>query len=161
MVEAPLIICMAGFFGGYALDKNFVGRIIPVMYAAMMRGERHFDVGQRVWQPTWTDDLAFNALHLLGRGAHGRYQMACIGEATFAEIAHEITLALGWQDRFTIVPVEAAAVAKAELGRRPDVAVLSCTRLNDEHMNLQRPWRPTLHAYLQGSFFNQYRLETQ
>ena len=42
---------------------------------------------------------------------------------------------------------------------RPDVAVLSCDRLNEEHMNLQRPWRPTLQAYLQAPFFDQYRLE--
>ena len=159
IVEDALVVRMAGFFGGQRRDKNFVGRIIPIMHAAMLRGETEFKVGDRVWQPTWTDDLAFNSLHLMTRGARGHYQMACLGEASFADIAHEIVLALGWAERFRIVPVDASAVAQSELGRRPDVAVLSCDRLNEEHMNLQRPWRPTLQAYLQAPFFDQYRLE--
>jgi dTDP-4-dehydrorhamnose reductase len=159
LVNDALIVRMAGFFGGQARDKNFVGRIIPVMFAAIKQGRTHFEVGTRIWQPTWTNDLAFNALHLITRGAQGRFQMACQGQATFADIAQEIVIALGWQDHLTIVPVDASAVSQSELGRRPDVAVLSCERISAEHMNLQRPWRPTLHAYLQAPFFDQYRLE--
>jgi dTDP-4-dehydrorhamnose reductase len=159
-VANPLIIRMAGFFGGEERDKNFVGRIIPAIQAAMLQGKTTFDVGTRVWQPTWTDDLATNTLHLISRGASGTYQMACQGQATFAELAHEIVVALGWQDKIAIVPVDASAVSQSELGRRPDIAVLSCSRLSDEHMNLQRSWQSTLHAYLRHPFFDQYRLET-
>lgn len=159
IVEDPLIIRMAGFFGGEERDKNFVGRIIPVMRKAIEEGKTSFDVGDRVWQPTWTEDLAFNALHLVMAGASGRYQMSCLDHATFADIAHEITLALGWQDRFRINPVDASKVSQSELGRRPDIAILSCSRLTEERMNLQRHWRPTLHAYLRHPFFNQYRLD--
>lgn len=160
LVEDPLIIRMAGFFGGEAGDKNFVGRIIPTMHAAMARGDTRFEVGNRVWQPTWTRDLAYNSLHLMTRGAHGVYQMACDGHASFAELAHEIVAALGWAERFTIIPVDASAVSQSELGRRPDTAILSCDRLNRERANLQRSWQATLHAYLQHEFFDQYRLET-
>ena len=156
-----LIVRMAGFFGGEAADKNFVGRIIPAMHAAMLRGESRFEVGDRVWQPTWTRDLAFNTLHLLARGASGSYQMACHGEATFAEIAHEIVTALGWGDRFAIVPVSASAVSGNELGRRPDRAVLSCARLKADQLDLQRDWRSTLHAYLAHPHFDRYRLEPE
>jgi dTDP-4-dehydrorhamnose reductase len=158
-IDDALIIRMAGFFGGEEADKNFVGRIIPVMWAAMQRGETQFQVGTRVWQPTWTEDLAVNSLHLMSQGAKGRYQMACVGHATFAEIAQEIAIALKWTDRFEIVAVDPAAVTQSELGRRPDVAILSCDRLTKENANLQRPWRATLHAYLARSFFDQYRLE--
>jgi dTDP-4-dehydrorhamnose reductase len=152
-----LIVTMAGFFGGEEADKNFVGRIIPAMHAAILRGETRFTVGDRVWQPTWTDDLAFNSLHLMQQGCSGRYQMACHGEASFAELAAEIVLALGWANRLTIEPVNASAVAANELGRRPDRAVLSCERLRAERFDLQRDWRATLHAYLRHPFFNQYR----
>ena len=158
ILPTAAIVRMAGFFGGEVADKNFVGRIIPVMHAAMMRGETHFEVGTRVWQPTWTEDLAYNTLHLMSKNVSGCYQMACVGHATFAEIAQEIVLALGWSSRLTIVPVDAAAVAKAELGRRPDIAILGCDRITSENMNLQRPWRATLQVYLGHPFFDQFRV---
>ncbi len=153
------IVRMAGFFGGEEADKNFVGRIIPVMRAAIDRGDARFEVGDRVWQPTWTNDLAFNTLALVAAGASGSYQMASRGEATFAQIAEEIVIALGWSDRLEVVTVAATAVSGNELGRRPDRAVLSCARLDAEHRNLQRDWRATLHAYLSHPFFDRYRLE--
>ena len=159
-LDDPLIIRMAGFFGGEDRDKNFVGRIIPVIHAAILRGEKQFKVGDRVWQPTWTHDLAFNTLYLMERGASGHYQMGCRGSATFAEIAQEIVLALGWQDRIEIIPVDASAVSQSELGRRPDVAVMSGKRMADAQMDLQRQWRPTLYTYLQHPFFDKYRLES-
>ncbi len=158
-MDDALIVRMAGFFGGEGKDKNFIGRIIPVMYAAMQRGEHVFQVGDRVWQPTWTRDLAFNSFHLMLSGASGIWQMASHGQATFAEIAQEIIVALGWSERFAIEAVDATLVAQSELGRRPDVAVLACARLRNEGMDLQRDWRSTLHAYLRHPFFNQYRLE--
>jgi dTDP-4-dehydrorhamnose reductase len=160
MVADPLIIRMAGFFGGEECDKNFVGRIIPIMRSAIERGEKQFNVGNRVWQPTWTDDLAHNALQLMMRDARGYYQMACNGHATFAELAHEITVALGWQSIFEVIPVDVSHVTQSELGRRPDVAVLSCDRITKENVNLQRDWRSTLHTYLKAEFFDQFRLET-
>lgn len=156
--EDALVVIMAGFFGGQEADKNFVGRIIPAMHAAIGRGEIEFSVGDRVWQPTWTRDLAFNALHLMLAGCRGRYQMACHGEASFAELAQEIVRALGWQDRLVVKPVDAVSVSANELGRRPDRAVLSCSRLQAESLDLQRDWRSTLHAYLRHPFFARYRL---
>jgi len=152
-----LVVCMAGFFGGEERDKNFVGRIIPYMHGVISRGEPTCNVGDRVWQPTWTRDLAFNSLHMMLAGCRGFYQMACHGEASFAEIAHEIVIALGWSDRLTVEPVDAASVSANELGRRPDRAVLSCTRLKAEGLDLQRDWRATLHAYLRHPEFDQYR----
>lgn len=154
-----LIVRMAGFFGGEEGDKNFVGRIIPHLFAAMQRGETSFSIGDRVWQPTWTRDLGENALALMLAGKSGLWQMACHGQASFAELAQEIVHALGWSDRFRIETVDAASVSKNELGKRPDAAILSCTRLRDEHMDLQRDWRATLHAYLRHPFFDQYRLK--
>jgi len=159
MLDNPLVIRMAGFFGGGALDKNFVGRIIPAMHRAMLRGDAVFPVGDRVWQPTWTRDLADNALHLMQLDASGAYQMGSHGEATFHEVAAEIVAALGWTGRLRVEPVSSALVAQEETGpeRRPDRAVLSCERLRREGRDLQRDWRATLHAYLTHPHFDQYR----
>lgn len=157
--DDALIVRMAGFFGGEAADKNFVGRIIPVMFAAMERGEREFGIGDRIWQPTWTRDLAENSLQLMLAGKSGIYQMACHGQASFADLAQEIVNALGWQDRFAVTPVDAASVSRNELGKRPDVAVLSAARLRQECLDLQRDWRATLHAYLRHPYFDRYRLK--
>ena len=159
ILDDALIIRMAGFFGGEAADKNFVGRIIPAMRSAIDRGQSSFDVGDRVWQPTWTKDLAFNSLDLMATGSEGSYQMACLGHAAFHEIAAEIVMALGWSERLRIVPVNAGAISGNELGRRPDTAILSCSRLTHEGRNLQRSWRSTLRAYLNAPYFNKYRLE--
>lgn len=153
-----LIVRMAGFFGGEERDKNFVGRIIPHLFNALQRGETSFNIGDRVWQPTWTRDLAENSLQLMLAGKSGLWQMACHGQASFADLAQEIVNALGWSD-FRIEAVDAASVSKNELGRRPDVAVLSGARLREECMDLQRDWRATLHAYLRHPFFDQYRLK--
>ena len=158
-LDDALIVRMAGFFGGEEADKNFVGRIIPPMFAAMERGETQFSIGDRVWQPTWTRDLAENSLQMMLADKQGFYQMACHGQATFAELAQEIVNALGWQDRFRIEAVDAASVSRNELGRRPDVAVLNCGRLRAEQLDLQRDWRATLHAYLRHPFFDCYRLK--
>lgn len=158
-MDDALIVRMAGFFGGEAADKNFVGRIIPPMFAALERGETQFSIGDRIWQPTWTNDLAENSVQLMLAGKRGTYQMACHGQASFAELAQEIVNALGWSDRFRIEPVDAASVSGNELGRRPDIAVLECQRLRDERLDLQRDWRSTLHAYLRHPFFDRYRLK--
>ena len=158
-LDDPLVIRMAGFFGGGPIDKNFVGRIIPAMHRAMTNGETVFPVGDRVWQPTWTRDLAENTLHLMRLNADGCYQLASHGEATFHEVAAEIAAALGWNGRLRVEPVSSALVASEETGpeRRPDRAVMACERLRREGRDLQRDWRATLHAYLTHPHFDQYR----
>ena len=127
----------------------------------MMGGAEVFEVGDRVWQPTWTRDLAENALYLMQARRTGVYQMASHGHAAFHEVASQIVEALGWGARFRIQPVPAAAVAAAEAGpeRRPDRAVLACERLRREKADMQRDWRSTLNAYLASPFFDRYRLE--
>jgi len=160
LADDPLIVRMAGFFGGDAADKNFVGRIIPAMHAAILRGETDYAVGTRIWQPTFTEDLAANCLLLMAANARGSYQMACHGEASFADVAAVIVRALGWQARLAIIRVDPAAVAGAELGRRPDRAVLAATRIKAEGLDLQRDWQASLYTYLQGPFWRRFRLES-
>jgi len=152
-----LVVVMAGFFGGEDKDKNFVGKIIPAIHAAIAEGKDSFAVGDRVWQPTWTADLARASWQLMRERRSGRYQMACTGEASFFELATAIVEQLGLDRRIAIVPTSASAVSQNELGRRPARAVLSCRRHRDEGHAPLPHWRDALAAYLAQPYFNQYR----
>ena len=154
-----LIVRMAGFFGGGARDKNFVGRILPRLVELLRAGTSVFPVGDRVWQPTHTDDLALNSLILMLANKTGSYQMASEGEASFAALTEAIVEEVGFQELIKIEHVSAQKISQEELGRRPDRAVLSCQRLRDEGLYFQNPWRASLAEYLSRGFFDQYRDE--
>jgi dTDP-4-dehydrorhamnose reductase len=153
----PLIIRMAGFFGGGKRDKNFVGRIIPVLAEAIEEGRQSFTVGDRIWQPTWTVDLARNAIALALADKHGTYQMASKGEASFYEVAQVIVESLGWSDKLSLRKVDASEVEGTMNGQRPQRAVFVSKRLESEGFDLQRPWRDALCDYLKDKFFDKYR----
>jgi len=160
VMSAPkesLRVVMAGFFGGEKRDKNFVGKIIPHLANLIRSGQKSIAIGDRVWQPTLTDDLALNSLVLMALGRKGSYQMSCKGEATFAELAQAIIDCLDWSEFISVSPVSATQVAKNELGARPARAVLSCTRLNAENLNMQSYWLESLKAYLARPYFSSFR----
>jgi dTDP-4-dehydrorhamnose reductase len=154
---ASLVVRMAGFFGGESRDKNFVGKLIPHLAELMRKGEASFAVGDRLWQPTWTDDLALNSLGLIAQGKSGVYQMACHGEASFFDLTSAIVKELGWGPAIEIKKVPASQVNQHELGGRPSKAVLSCSRIQEEGMDIQRPWRDALREYLASAYFEQFR----
>jgi dTDP-4-dehydrorhamnose reductase len=156
-----LVVIMAGFFGGEEKDKNFVGKIIPGIRQAIRNGDKTFAVGDRVWQPTWTHDLARASLALLRANKTGSYQMACTGEASFFELTQDIVRHLGLDRHIEIVKTSVGAVTQNELGRRPQRAVLSCQRLKDEGHAPLPDWRASLAAYLAQPFFHQYRIEQE
>lgn len=156
-----LVVIMAGFFGGEEKDKNFVGKIIPGIHRAIQNGEPSFAVGDRVWQPTWTVDLARASWDLMQAGKSGSYQMACAGEASFFELTTEIARLLGWAGRIAIVKTTVDAVTQNELGRRPQRAVLSGQRRRDDGQAPLNDWRDSLAAYLAQPFFDQYRFNQE
>lgn len=156
-IPDALIIRMAGFFGGDEKDKNFVGRIIPNIVNRIQNGQSTLEVGDRVWQPTWTEDLALNTLILMARECTGSYQMACHGYASFYELTAAIVEMMGWSHLIKILPVHSSAVSQNELGRRPNEAVLSCDRLNREGLDFQRPWAEALQLYLARPYFDLYK----
>ena len=61
-----LSVHMGGFFGGLEKDNNFVGKIISHISKLIKNGKNSMEIGDRVWQPTYTNDLAYNSLLLLG-----------------------------------------------------------------------------------------------
>jgi dTDP-4-dehydrorhamnose reductase len=157
-LENSLVVIMAGFFGGYEKDKNFVGKIIPLICQAVRSGYKEMEVGDRVWQPTFTDDLAANCILLLREGRHRRYCMSCRGEASFAELTEEIINCLGLAKHIRVKAVSSHVVATQERARRPDRAVLSNARMEEEGLCLMRDWRVGLREYLSDPYFrNQSR----
>jgi dTDP-4-dehydrorhamnose reductase len=77
--------------------------------------------------------------------------------STLAELTQAIIENLKWSEFIRVTPVCAQQVSKNELGQRPARAVLSCSRLNTEGLNMQRHWLEALREYLARPYFDAYR----
>lgn len=148
-----LIAVMAGFFGGFEKDKNFVGRIIPTILAKIKDRHQCIDIGDRIWQPTFTDDLAANTLLLASKGRSKRYCLSSIGECSFAELASEIIRNLSLQDKISVNTVSSDTVARQEAAKRPQRAVVSNQKAIDEGLCTMRDWKVSLSEYLKSKYF--------
>jgi dTDP-4-dehydrorhamnose reductase len=151
--ELPLslIVRMGGFFGGEEKDKNFVGKFTRHLKKCLDEGVRSIDVGDRVWQPTYTEDLALNSLVLIEKDKGGVYNMASRGHASFFEIAEEMISIFGIGDHIAIQKIDASTIQEKAV--RPMVAVMENTRLRAEGLNGMRPWQEALQEYLSRPYF--------
>ena len=156
-VPGTLTIRMAGFFGGDEKDKNFVGKFVQELADLLDGGETVVEVGDRVWQPTYTLDLARNSLLLAAMRCHGVYHMGAIGEARFYDVARVCVDALGLGSRMTVVPCASVAFEEMEAARRPAQMVTANERLVAEGLCRQRPWEDALREYLQRPYFDKIR----
>jgi dTDP-4-dehydrorhamnose reductase len=148
-----LVVRMAGFFGGDEKDKNFVGKFTRHLAELLRQGTRTYAVGDRIWQPTYTEDLARNSLLLLDQGQQGVWSMGSVGEASFFDLAQECVRQLGLENRIEIVPALQSAISASDVARRPDRAVMSNERLLSSGLCLQRPWKESLKEYLSRPWF--------
>ncbi|MDA8523767.1 SDR family oxidoreductase [Acidovorax sp. NCPPB 4044] len=148
-----LSVRMGGFFGERGHDKNFVGKLVPHLAGLLRAGVDRMEVGDRIWQPTLTDDLAYNSLLLLARGETGRFCMASHGQASFFDLAREIVLRLGLDRCIEIACVPAETMARKEKAVRPDAVVMRNAALQSRGLDRQRPWQDSLAAYLDHPYF--------
>ena len=148
-----LSVRMGGFFGGESCDKNFVGFFTPHMFKLIRQGTNFIDIGNRVWQPTYTNDLAANCLLLLAADRSGIYCMASHGSTSFYDLAVEIAAQLGISDKITIGHADMAVLAAKEKMRRPKSVIIRNMRLQAEGLDRQRPWQQSLYEYLNQPFF--------
>jgi dTDP-4-dehydrorhamnose reductase len=148
-----LVVRMAGFFGGDEKDKNFVGKFTRHLVSLLNETKSTYPVGDRVWQPTYTEDLAKNSLLLLDRDMRGVWSMGSVGEASFYDLAKECVRLLGFDHRIEIIPAEKNKIQAEDVARRPERAVLSNQRLIESGFFLQRPWRNSLADYLARPWF--------
>ncbi len=148
-----LVVRMGGFFGGDAADKNFVGKFTGLLARMVKEGKSSIEVGDRVWQPSYTIDLAANSLLLLARDAVGIYNMAAHGEATFCDVARACVERMGLKERISVQSVSASAMSAREKAPRPLRAVMKNARLAAEGLDRQRPWSEGLGEYLARPYF--------
>lgn len=153
MRELPssVIVRMGGFFGGEEKDKNFVGKFALHLKKCLNEGVRVIEVGDRIWQPTFTEDLARNSLLLMENNRTGVYVMASKGYASFFDIAEEMARIFGITDRLAIKKIDASVIQEKAI--RPMIAVMENKRLKAEGLDRMRPWRDALREYLARPYF--------
>lgn len=149
----PLSVRMGGFFGGEEIDNNFVGKITSHLSKLISSGTTSIDIGNRVWQPTYTEDLATNCLLLLAHEKQGIYCMSSHGEASFHQLTVAIANILGIADQIEIRCINASIVQAREPARRPFSAIMENRRLQTENLDRQRAWQQALTVYLNQPFF--------
>jgi dTDP-4-dehydrorhamnose reductase len=95
--ELRMIVRLGGFFGGGPeRDKNFVGLFLNHILPNAIRDNKScIHVGDRVWQPTWTNDIADIIKWALQQPWREFYQYAASDYATFAELAQAILEIIG------------------------------------------------------------------
>lgn len=156
-VPETLVVRMAGFFGGDEKDKNFVGKFTRQLDELLDGGGGSLDVGDRLWQPTYTVDLARNTLLLIALQKRGVYHMGALGEASFFDVARACIDELGLADLVQLRRVPSKAFDDAEPARRPARMVTSNDRLVAEGLCHQRDWRDALAEYLRRPWFDRIR----
>ncbi len=145
-----LILRMGGFFGGGKLDTNFIGkfsRLIPSLLAA---GNQEVEVGNRVWQPTYTKDLAENTLILLALEKSGVYIMAGHGQATFFEVASFMIDKLALDKNLRVINMQPNKTKYLDVASRPNSINMMNARLIYDLLDFQRDWRDALNEYLES-----------
>ena len=111
------------------------------------------EVGTREWQPTYTNDLAFNCLALLSEGKNGKYNMASHGQTSFYQLTNEIIEILGINDKIKVIRVDSTKFSIKEKATRPLVAIMQNNRLQKEALDFQRNWQISLKEYLNQDYF--------
>ena len=145
---------MGGFFGGEEKDNNFVGKITSHISKLIKQGKKEMEIGNRVWQPTFTDDLAYNSLILLANSKRGKYNMASHGSCSFFELTKEILKILDISKTFVLKQIDAEVLSKREIARRPLSVIMQNNRLIQENLDRQRNWKLSLKEYLEKPYFN-------
>ena len=153
-VPRTLSVRLAGFFGGDEEDKNFVGIFAGLLRQMLLTGQGRIEVGDRIWQPSYTLDLARNILLLLSHQKLGIYHMGSIGEASFYDVAKECVDAFGLSREIEVSQRAPEVISTGEVAARPARMVTANHRLEREGLSLQRPWREALREYLQRPYFD-------
>ena len=144
---------MGGFFGGDSKDKNFIGKLTRKVQELIAGGITEYAVGTRIWQPTYTLDLAQNTLLLLENGESGTWSMASEGKASFYELAKAFVSILGLNEKLNIVQANMEDIEAADTARRPTAALLSNEQLRAAGLCMQRHWETALEEYLTRPWF--------
>jgi len=148
-----LVVRMGGFFGGEEHDKNFVGKFTRTIQSLLHQGVNTYGVGSRVWQPTFTEDLARNSLLLMDAAQSGVWCMSCEGHASFHEIACHCVRVLNLEHLMKITRVDSHAVETPDTAYRPNRVTMSNAKLKHAGLCVQRRWQDAVAEYLSRPWF--------
>src|SRR5699024_2284943 len=101
LVTRHFVIRAGWMVGGVDRDHKFVAKVIDQLRggATTIRA-----VTDKLGTPTYTQDFAANMLELIDTPFYGRYHMACLGEGSRYDVAHEIVAFYVLRD-VSVIPV--------------------------------------------------------
>ena len=140
--------------GGQTKDKKFVNAIIKQITAGK---KEIFAVLDKFGTPTYTHDLARTMDLLLEKNASGTYNTVCQGFASRYDVACEIVKILGYEKDIKVIPVKSDYFAQEYFANRPASENLVDKKLNEENLNLMKPWQEALQEYLKRDFAYAYK----
>ena len=150
--ELRMIVSMGGFYGGGSdKDKNFIGLFLnKILPTAIRDGKKSIEIGDRVWQPTWVNDIAHVINWVLNNPWRDFYQYATSDYASFAELAQTIITSLGVQG-IKINQISSSQIS--EIAPRPKKIIM---RSSEElvRANLVHDYRSRLNHYLNENWSN-------
>lgn len=147
-----MIVRMGGFYGGGPdKDKNFIGLFLnKILPNAIRDGKKIIEIGDRVWQPTWVNDIAHFINWAINNPWHDFYQYATSDYASFAELAQTIITNLGIEE-VKIKKISSSQLS--EIAPRPQKIIM---RSSEELVkaNLVHDYRSRLSFYLNENWSN-------
>ena len=149
-VQRHFIVRAGWMIGGMDRDHKFVAKIVDQLRAGATTLHA---VTDRLGTPTYTEDFARNLLTLIETPFYGLYHMTCEGAGSRLDVAREILEHYG-RDDVEIVPVASDFFAAAYFAPRPRSEMMRNYKLDLRGLNLMRPWREALRAYLDQAAFD-------
>jgi len=132
--------------GGGKKDKKFVNKILR----QIQEGKKDLHVVTDLYgSPTYTVNMAYNALRMIRTRYYGTYNMVCSGGGNRFEVAREILRILNLSDCVRLHPVTSKYFAKEYFARRPRSEMLQNRRLAQKKLNLMKDWKSNLRIYLE------------
>jgi len=148
-----LILCLGGFYGGLAKDKNFVGKFYTMLTDALGDSSPSLEIGSRIWQPTFTRDISCIVYDALKSNLRGYYNFAPYNYATFFEVAEFLVKQWGLMDRVSILHASKKFLSDLDTAKRPSSVILDSSHLSSLIKNPFIDWRTSLQRYAADPFF--------
>ena len=139
------IIRLGGFFGGgKKRDKNFIGNFINKIYAdAKYKKKKFIEVGDRVWQPTYTKDIA-KSIEFAIDSKGTRFQYASSRQVSFYTIAKNI-LKIFNENNIYIKKINNSKIK--EIAKRPEKVIIKSSKLFVDK-GINHSYLPRLKEYI-------------
>lgn len=149
-VARHFIVRAGWMIGGMDRDHKFVAKIVDQLRAGATTLHA---VTDRLGTPTYTEDFARNLLALIDTPYYGLYHMTCEGAGSRFDVARAILEYYG-RDDVDVVAVASDYFASTYFAPRPRSEIMRNYKLDLRGLNLMRPWREALRAYLDQADFD-------